>query len=276
MTFGQQPRPGNNPYGNEPQAPYQQQFAAASSQQSYQANGQPGTPVIDAQTAYSYEQARKTSISRVYGEMTVGLIITAVVAVITQMTNGLYSFLVATNGWGWIGLAVVQVVMAVSIGARIMKMRPATARLLFYLYAALMGFTLSSIFMIYDLGSIGMTLGLTAGFFFALTMLSLTTKRDMLKAGPILFTALLVLIIGQVIMMFLAPSDTTIMVVSAIGLIIFAGLTAYDAQKTRALFAQFANEPDMIKRVSIICALNLYLDFVNMFLYLLQLVGNRN
>ena len=260
MTFGFQNGGGNDMRQSPYQRPYQD----------------PAAPVIDGQATYSFEHAQRVSITRAYAEMTVGIVITAIVAVLTQMTNALYQFLAVTGGLGWIGLAIVQVVMAVALGARIMKMRPATARILFYVYAALMGFTLSSIFAIYDLGSIGMTLALSAGFFFALTMLSLTTKRDMLKAGPILFVALLVLIVGQIIFMFIAPSDTTVMVISAIGLIIFAGLTAYDAQKTRALFAQFAGQPQMIERLSIICALNLYLDFVNMFLYLLRLVGNRN
>nr|WP_314686795.1 Bax inhibitor-1/YccA family protein [uncultured Bifidobacterium sp.] len=252
--------------------------------QSYQtpqqyAGGPYGTAaptVMDTQATYSYENARRTSVVRAYAEMTAGLAVTAVVAVLTQMTGALESFLMATGTLGWIGLAIVQVILAVVLGARVMSMRPATARVVFYLYAALMGFTLSSIFLVYDLGSIGLTLGLCVGFFFALTMLALTTKRDMLKAGPILMVALLVLVVGELILMFVSPSDTTLMVVSAIGLLVFAGLTAYDAQKTRALFASYAGNPEAIERLSILCALNLYLDFVNMFLYLLRLFGSRD
>ena len=232
--------------------------------------------VMDGTAAYSRDNAVRVSVTRAYAEMTAGLVVTAVVAVLTQMTGALESFHTATGSLGWIGLLIVQVVMAVALGARAMSMRPATARMVFYLYAALMGFTLSSIFYVYDLSSIGMALGLSIGFFFALTMLALTTKRDMLKAGPILFTALLVLIIGEVVLMFISPSDSTVMLVSAIGLLIFAGLTAYDAQKTRALFATYGTDTVAIKRLSIVCALNLYLDFVNMFLYLLRLFGSRN
>lgn len=259
-------RYGDPQYMENAQYPYQQ----ASYRQTPS-----GAPAIDGQAAYSYEQARRVSVAKAYGEMTIGLVITAFVAVLTQATGALSAFLSATGMIGWIGLAIVQVVLAISLGARIMKMRTSTARAMFYIYAALMGFTLSSIFMVYDLGSIGLSLGLCVGFFFALTMLALTTKRDMLKAGPILMVALLVLIVGEVILMFVAPSNTTIMAISAIGLIIFAGLTAYDAQKTRALFAQ-ADGPEMIRRMSILCALNLYLDFINMFLYLLRLFGSRN
>ena len=262
MTYGFQPNGGN---GGAP-TPY--------GQSNPQQAG--GAQTIDGRVAYSYENAQRVSVTRAYAEMTVGLVITGVVAVVTQMTDALYMYLSATGGLGWIVLMVAQIVMAVVISARIMKLQPSTARVLFYLYAALMGFTLSSIFAVYDLGSIGITLALCAGFFFALTMLSLTTKRDMLKAGPILLTALLVLIVGQLLLMLFAPSNTTIMLVSAIGVVLFAGMTMYDAQKTRAILAQFSSSPEMIQRASILCALSLYLDFINMFLYLLRLVGNRN
>ena len=166
--------------------------------------------------------------------------------------------------------------LAIALGARITKMKTSTARVMFYIYAALMGFSLSVIFAVYDLGTIGIALALCAGFFFALTMLGMTTKVDLLKAGPILGVGLIVLIIAEVLLMIFAPGQTTLMLVSAIGLILFAGFTVYDAQRTRAIFAQYSGQdPEMIKKISILCALNLYLDFVNMFLYILQLLGNR-
>ncbi|RBP98298.1 hypothetical protein CRD60_03525 [Bifidobacterium aemilianum] len=279
-------QPGQVPQYGQPsaahmQAGYGQYQQGYPGQQPYQQPGMqagvPGGPAsMNAQMVYSFEQARHSSTARAYGEMTLGLLLTAVVAIVTQMSNGLELFLAATGMIGWIGLAVIQVALAIFLGARIMKMRTGTARAMFYIYAALMGFTLSTIFAAYDLGSIGLALGMTAGFFFVLTMLALTTKIDMLKAGPILLVALLVMIVGEVILLFVAPSDSMLMLVSAIGLLIFAGLTAYDAQSTRALFAQYAGDPETIKRLSILCALNLYLDFINMFLYVLRLFGDRN
>lgn len=285
MTFGRQPQDNrsqfNQQYGqSQPQngqPGYQMPIGQNPEGSSYAYSAaQAGQGPVDAQLAYSYERTRRVSIANAYGQMTLALLVTAAVAIFTQMTGALNAFLVATGAFGWIGLAIVQVVLAVALGARIMKMKTGTAYAMFYIYAALMGFTLSSIFMVYDLGSIGIALVISAGFFVALTMLSLTTKVDMLKAGPILMVALIVLIVSQVILMFFAPSDSTIMVISAVGVLIFAGMTAYDAQRTRALFAQYATNPDMIKRLSIICALSLYLDFVNMFLYLLRLFGGRN
>ncbi|MCI1225488.1 Bax inhibitor-1/YccA family protein [Bifidobacterium sp.] len=298
MTFGRQPQDNRSQFNPQYGQPEQQQNSQPvfQSYQNHQAQGaqvpvgqnpngqqygyaaQPGSGLgpVDAQIAYSYERTRRVSVANAYGQMTLGLLVTAAVAIATQVTGALNAFLNATGMIGWIGLAVVQVVMAVMLGARIMKMKTGTAYAMFYIYAALMGFTLSSIFMVYDLGSIGVALLLSAGFFVALTMLALTTKIDMLKAGPILMVALLVLIVGQVILMFVAPSDGMIRLISAAGLLIFAGLTAYDAQRTRALFAQYATGTDTLRRISIICALSLYLDFVNMFLYLLRIFGSRN
>jgi len=297
MTFGQQPQGNNangfngrqqygngqpqygqnqygqNQYGNYqyvPQQPYgqgQQNYAYASN----------GAAAVPTQAAYSYEEAQRVSVSRAYGEMTVGLIVTAIVAVLTQM-SGLYIALIqATGVFGMLAPAIIEIGLAIYLGARIHQIKPGTARVMFYVYAAIMGFTLSTIFAVYDLGSIGLSLALCAGFFFALTMLGRTTKINMLKAGPILMVGLVVLIVAEVLLMIFAPGQTTLVVVSAIGLVLFAGMTVYDAQATRALMAQYAGQgEDMVKKISIICALNLYLDFVNMFLYILQLLGTRD
>ena len=281
MTFGQQPQ-GGNQYSNpnmqgQPQYQYAQQNPYGQPQYGYAPNG---TAAMNAQAAYSYEQvqqAQRVSVTRAYGEMTIGLLITAAVAVIAQMTGAYIGFLQATGLIGVFLFAAIQIGMAVYLGARIMTIKSGTARVMFYVYAALMGFTLSSIFMIYDLGSIGLALGMTALFFFVLTMFGMTTKMNMLKAGPILMVALIVLIISQLILAIIPGVSGMTQIVCALGLIIFAGMTMYDAQQTRALFAAYeAQGPEMIKKISIVCALNLYLDFVNMFLYLLQLFGNRD
>ena len=169
--------------------------------------------------------------------MTIGLLVTAAVAILTQATGAYIALIQSLGVIGAWAPFVVEIVIAIYLGARIEKIKPSTARVMFYVYAAIMGFSLSTIFMAYDLGTIGISLALCAGFFFALTMLGMTPKVNMLKAG----------------------------------------MTVYDAQATRALFAQYAGQgEDMVKKVSIICALNLYLDFINMFLYILQLFGDRD
>ena len=300
MTFGQQPQNNGqyNPQYNTPdynaaqQSGYGQQYAQSGYGQNYyaQPQGAPtyqyapqdaagagaGAATINTTMTYNHEEARRVSVAKVYGEMTIGILVTAVVAVLGQITGAYYSFLMATGMVGLIGLCVVQIALAVVLGMRVTKMKSATARVMFYVYAALMGFTLSSIFMVYDLGSIGVALGVTAAFFFALTMFGMTTKFNMLKAGPILMIGLIVLIISQIVLAFVQVDGMT-KIVCAIGLILFAGMTIYDAQSTRALLTEYeAQGPEMVKKISILCALNLYLDFVNMFLYILQLLGNRD
>ena len=256
MTFGQQPQ--NN-------GQYNPQYNTSdynTAQQNYQYAAQDtgaGTTAINTTMTYNYEEARRASVTKVYGEMTIGVIVTAIVAFIGQMTGAYYAFLASTGVIGLIALCVVQVGLAVVLGARVTKMKSGTARV-----------------MVYSLGSIVTALGITAAFFFALTMFGMTTKINMLKAGPILMIGLIVLIISQLVLMFLHVDGMT-QIVCALGLILFAGMTIYDAQSTCALLSQYeAQGPEMVKRVSILCALNLYLDFVNMFLYILQLLGNRD
>lgn len=270
MTFGQQP------YGGPQRGPQQYTMNSTANGQPYSYGG--GTPVIDSQAAYSYEQAQHVSVTKAYGEMTIGLIVTGVVALLTQMSGFYMRFLMATGGMGMWLLAIVQIGLAIWMGARIMKMSTTAARVSFYVFAALMGVTMSTIFAAYDLGTIGYAFLICAGFYFVLTMFGLTTKANLLKAGPILTIALIVFILAQVVLMFVAPTDTTLKVVTGIGILLFAAMTVYDAQSTKRIFAAYASQgPEMIKRISILCALNLYLDFINMFLYILQLVGlNRD
>ncbi|MEE1295454.1 MAG: Bax inhibitor-1/YccA family protein [Bifidobacterium sp.] len=252
----------NTPYGAAGQQPY--------GQQPYYG----GQPVMDSRAAYSYERAEHVSVTKAYGEMTIGLVVTAVVAILTQMTGFYRSFIMATGAFGvWIP-AIVQIALAIWLGAKVMTMKPSTARVAFYVFAALMGVTMSTIFGAYNLGTIGFAFIVCAVFYLALTMFGLTTKGNMLKAGPILMIGLIVLILAEVVLMFVAPTDTMLKVITALGIILFAGMTIYDAQFTKRVFAQYANQgPEMIQRVSILCALNLYLDFINMFLYILQLFG---
>ena len=205
-------------------------------------------PYVDVQSVVTDERAQRVSVARTYAEMALGLAVTAVVAFASAASGMYVNFIQATGRFGLIA---------------------------FYAYAALMGFTLSYIFFVYNIGNIVFALGLTAAFFFTLTMFALTTKMNLLKLGPILMVALIVLIVAEIIMMFMDVGVNT-MFLSAITLLIFAGFTAYDAQVARALFAQYAGDEVMIKRVSILCALNLYLDFINFFISMLNLLTSRD
>lgn len=263
----------NDPFNNQsPQRGPQpaQNYAAANT-----GSAAMGNPVLEAQPVRVSERTIQHSVAAAYGEMAIGLGVTAVVSWLSASTGLVMRFLASVGQFGWFALLIAQVVLAVVLGARALKMNPATARVLFYVYAATMGFTLSTIFFIYDIGSIGIAFGLTAAFFLCLTMIGLTTKANMLKAGPILMVGLVVLIVSQLVLMLFQVSGAT-MIVSAISLILFAGLTIYDAQSTRALYQQLGTSDVMVRRISILAALNLYLDFINMFMSLLQLFGSRN
>ncbi|BDR54812.1 membrane protein [Bombiscardovia apis] len=270
MTFGRQPQ--NNGYTNQ-QYQGNPNYRA---QQPYGFNND-STAAIPTQSAYSYERAEHTSMTRAYGEMAIGLLVTAAVAYLTYASGLLYSFIRTTGSLGWIGLCIVQVVFAISLSAKVMQMKTSTGRLMFYAYAALMGFTLSSVFAMYSVPTLLVALVTSAGFFFSLTMLGLTTKKNMLGWGSILMGALIALIVVQVALLFIAPSNTAMKVIATLGIVLFSVLTMHDAQQTRAIFANYRNQgTDVIERVSILCALNLYLDFVNLFLYILEIFGARN
>ena len=167
------------------------------------------------------------------------------------------------------------VVLVVVLSTNISKMNTTVARLIFYLYAASMGFTLSVVFGVYGLTTIGLAFGLSSLFFLVLTMIGLTTKRNLLAWGPILFAALLTLVVVEILLMIFNAGGAT-MLISGISIVLFAGFTAYDAQKTRVILGQYQGQPEMIKKVSILCALDLYLDFINFFVSLLQLLGGSS
>ena len=273
MTYGQQPgarRPDDRqPYGAAPQyGIYGNPNQGAGTMR----QGVDGIYTIQP-TAVT-ERAEHVSMTRAYGEMTIALVLTGLVAIVTNMTGLYESFFKAAGVIGvWLPM-IVEVGIAIYLGMRVMNMKASTARVWFYVYAALMGFSLSVIFSAYSIATIGYAFLISAVFYFALTMFGLTTKANMLKAGPVLVIGLIVLIVTQVVLMFVAPTNTTLKVVAAIGIVLFAAMTIYDAQFTKRVFAQYASQgPEMIKRVSILCALNLYLDFVNMFLYVMQLLG---
>ncbi|MDO5687831.1 MAG: Bax inhibitor-1/YccA family protein [Pseudoscardovia radai] len=219
--------------------------------------------------------AQNNAITRTYLEMTIALVITALTSWATYASGIVTSMDTDTLGVTMIVLAVVEIALAFIIPRVAEKLNAGVARALFYGFAVLNGLTLFSIFYYYDITSIALVFLITAGFFFALTMLALTTRKSMLGLGPILLTALVVLIIAEVVLMFVVPSDGVTKLIAAIGIVIFAGFTAYDTQTMRAVFARCGSDTKSIESYSVLFALSLYLDFINLFLYLLRLFGNN-
>ena len=163
--------------------------------------------------------------------------------------------------------------MVFILSGRIHKLSTATAALLFYLYAILNGVVFSSIFVVYELGSIAYTFFITAGVFGAMSVYGLVTKNDMTRFGSYCVMALFGLIIATVVNIFVA-SSTLDWIISFVGVALFIGLTAWDTQKIKN--AAYEVEPSQMGKLATIGALSLYLDFINLFLYLLRFFGRSN
>ncbi len=269
----------NNGYApnSAPSTGYQNYQTAPGYQGGYQgqqaAYGQ-GSPVINAQPFQVTEQMARRSVTRAYGEMTIALLISAAVAALTAFSGLALRLL---TGWGQLafwGAAIVALVFAFVLPAGMQKRSVAANRALFYAFAAVMGFSLSTLLYAYSPTSIIMALGITAAFFLCLTMVGLTTKINVLRWGPVLTVALVVLIIAELLLSFFGGSQAW-MVVTAISLVIFAGMTIHDAKATQVMLGQCSSQ-EMYEKVSILAAMNLYLDFINLFENLLYLFGGSD
>lgn len=211
---------------------------------------------------------------QVYGWMTAGLALTSVVAYGVAASPDL-RMTIFSNMLVPIVLIVAQFGLVIALSAAIHKMSSSTATGLFLLYSALTGLTLSSIFVVYPIGSIANAFLSTTGLFLAMSIYGTVTKRDLTGMGSFLMMGLIGIIIASLVNFFLQSSMMDF-VISCIGVIIFTGLTAYDTQKLRA-FGMDAPLGDgtAVRRGAILGALTLYLDFVNLFLMLLRLFGGN-
>jgi uncharacterized protein len=212
----------------------------------------------------------------VYNYMASGVLLTGIVALAMVMTGAVNSlFNPVTGGANLLGfiamLAPFALVMVMSFG--INRLSEGAAKALYWSYAALMGVSLSTILLVYTGTSVAQIFFATAAAFGSLSLWGYTTKRDLSAMGTFLIMGLVGLIVASVINLFLQSSAMQ-MVISAIGVLIFAGLTAYDTQKIKSIYFQVAGTSFAGKSV-VMGALTLYLDFINMFLFLLRLFGDR-
>lgn len=221
----------------------------------------------------TFEEVASSVMKSVYLKMTFALLVTAFVSLGVAVLAPQFALLLATNSWVFWGLAIVEIGAVIYLSARLDKMSGTTASMLFYLYALLNGVTLSLIFAAYSLPSIAQTFFITAGTFGAMSVYGYFTKSDLSKIGSILYMALFGLIICIVVNLFM-NSSTLDLIISGAGVLIFVGLTAWDTQKIKTMVQMNPNATD--GRLATIGALTLYLDFINLFLYLLRFLGNRD
>ncbi|MFQ0998506.1 Bax inhibitor-1/YccA family protein [Gilliamella sp. BG6] len=213
----------------------------------------------------------QTYMSHVYGWMTVGLLLTALVAWFAsnnyQLLNVLYQGM-------WV-LLIAEFALVFAISGLINRLSGAVATTLFMLYSVLNGCTFSIYFIVYTSSSIASVFFITAGMFAALALYGYTTKRDLSGFGRFLFMGLVGVVIASLVNIFM-QSQPLMWAITYIGVFVFAGLTAYDTQKLKELGDQLSqDDPNMFRRFVILGALTLYLDFINLFIMLLRIFADR-
>ncbi|WP_398473133.1 Bax inhibitor-1/YccA family protein [Tardiphaga sp.] len=248
--------------------------------------GQAGT-----RDAAAVDAGLRSYMLRIYNYMTIGLAITGFAALgvymgaVTDASNAVarvgsthlsaFGYYMFASPLKWVFIAA-PLVMVFAISFGINRLKPATAQLLFWVFAALMGISLSSIFLVYTHTSIVRVFFITAASFGALSLYGYTTKRDMTGMGSFLMMGLFGIIIASIVNIFVASSMLQF-IVSVVGVLIFAGLTAYDTQRLKNdyIYGYASQGGDIAERAAITGALSLYLNFINLFTLLLQLLGQK-
>ncbi len=227
-------------------------------------------------TAEARSQVQVNSFIRsVYNWMAVGLGLTGVVALYVSSSQSMVE-LIYSNSLLFFGLIAAELGMVFYLSARVQKIQASTATALFLIYSALNGVTLSFIFIAYTPASITSTFFVCAATFVACSIFGFVTKRDLTSLGSFMFMGLIGIIIASVINIFIQSSALTT-IVSYIGVLVFIGLTAYDTQKLKHMAATQPDglEAGVVRKGAIMGALSLYLDFINLFLMLLHIMGGR-
>ena len=229
-------------------------------------------PSAFSPTATATAERVTAFLRKVYGWMFVGLGVTAAVALGVASSPTLMQAIFGSKIL-FFGLVIAELGLVFFLSARVNKLAPATASGLFLLYSALNGATLAAIFVIFTGTSIATTFFVTAGMFGALALYGSTTKRSLAGVGQFAFMGLIGLILASVVGMFL-KSDGLQFVISIVGVIVFTGLTAWDAQRLKAMAT--ALPEGQTGSYAVVGALSLYLDFINLFLFLLRFFGRRD
>ena len=217
--------------------------------------------------------AESRLFARVYALMGLGLVLTAMVAWYTASSPALLQ-VVLGNRMVFFGLMIGELALVAWLSGLIGKMAASTATGVFLFYSALNGLTLSVIVLVYTSGSVASTFFVTAGAFGALSAYGFATKRSLTGLGSFCFMGLIGVLLASVVNIFVR-SNMLEFVLSVAGVIVFAGLTAYDTKKLKMLAQEVDADSEAGKRASVVGALALYLDFINLFLFLLRLFGRR-
>ena len=205
--------------------------------------------------------------------MTLALAITGFTAYGVATSPGILQAIYTNQILFW-GLVIAEFALVIGVSAAINRLSLTTATLMFILYSVINGALLSYIFLAYTASSVATVFFITAGTFGAMALIGYTTKADLSSMGKILFMALIGLIIATVVNVFV-KSDGLTMILSYVGVLIFVGLTAYDTQKIKQMLMQAPDASEGAQKMALLGALTLYLDFINLFIYLLRIFGKR-
>lgn len=227
---------------------------------------------IDSQSASAYTSFEKYTM-KTFGMMALGLLVTAITAFLMNINYFSLRLFVTYPSLSFI-LMIAELGVVIAFSARLFKASLTTTRVMFFAYAVLTGITFSVLQYVFEAWSIYLAFGITCIYFGSLCIIGYTTKMNLAKIAPIMFTGLICLIIFNVIGMFI-NLERWDMIICSVGLILFTGITAYDAQKMKKMYLQFQGDEGMLARLSMYSALELYLDFINIFLYILRILGNK-
>ena len=212
-------------------------------------------------------------IRSVYNWMGLGLAATALVSLYTASSATMLNFIFGTP-LVFVGLIIAELALVVALSAGINRVQASTAVAMFFIYSALNGLTLSAVFLMYTRASIASTFFVTAGTFGIMSVYGYTTKKDLTSWGSFLFMGLIGIILASLVNFFL-KSESIYWVITYAGVIVFVGLTAYDTQKIKEMGIQGFADSESERKGAVIGALQLYLDFINLFLMLLRIFGRQ-
>lgn len=223
--------------------------------------------------ALSFGEASTLLMRKVYLWMTLALIITGITAYGVATSPGLIYAILSNQALFW-GLIIAEFVLVFAISGAINKMSITVATLLFVLYSVINGATLSVIFIAYTAESITNVFFITAATFGTMSLIGYTTKTDLSSMGKYLMMALIGVVIATIVNIFMGSSMLH-MITSYVGVLVFVGLTAYDTQKIKNLLMEAPDAGEHMHKIALLGSLTLYLDFINLFIYLLRILGDR-
>lgn len=229
---------------------------------------------LPADQQLSMAEAFPVLMRKVYVWMTLALVITGMTAYGVASSPGILQMMFSNTAVFWV-LAIAEIALVVGVSAAINRLSLATATLMFIIYSVINGALLSPIFLVYTASSISTVFFITAGTFAAMAVVGYTTKTDLSSMGKYLLMALIGMIIATIVNVFIKSEGMTL-ILSYIGVLVFVGLTAYDSQKIKQMLLQAPDASEASQKLALLGALSLYLDFINLFIYLLRIFGKRD